>query len=155
MEQRAGSRCARVEHRLERLVLGLDQLGRVLGERTALGDDERDRLADVAHSLAREDGVSLVRHHAVLDRPGRQGVDSPAELRAGDDGDDARESARRPRLDSPEPRVCVRAADKRGVREPRKLDVVEVRRLAAEEASVLAAWKRASDVLPVLAVTHG
>ena len=38
-----------VDDRLQRLVVDVDQLGRVLGEVAALGDDQRDRVADEAH----------------------------------------------------------------------------------------------------------
>ena len=42
-----------VEHRLERFVLDLDQLERVLGDVAVARDDDRERLAHVAGDLAR------------------------------------------------------------------------------------------------------
>ena len=41
-------RLPRVDEHVERLVLDLDQVGRVAGELARLGDDGDDRLADVA-----------------------------------------------------------------------------------------------------------
>ena len=38
-----------VDDRGQRFVVDVDELGRVLGERAARGDDERDRVADEAH----------------------------------------------------------------------------------------------------------
>ena len=47
-------RLARVDERVERLVVDLDELGRVARELARLGDDGDDRLADVAHLADRE-----------------------------------------------------------------------------------------------------
>ena len=49
-----GGRGGEVDDGLPRLVLDLDQLARVLGRVAALGDDERDRVTDVAHVADRE-----------------------------------------------------------------------------------------------------
>ena len=47
------SGCDRVEHGVERVVVDLDELGRVLRDVAVTGDDDRDRLADVAHGVDR------------------------------------------------------------------------------------------------------
>ena len=58
-----------VGDRRERLVLDLDELGRVLGERAGLGDDDGDTVALVARLVGREREVR--RHLDVLGhRPG-------------------------------------------------------------------------------------
>ncbi len=52
---RPGARCVlEAEHRRQRLELDLDKLRAVLGQRLALGDDDRDRLAGVDDLLRRE-----------------------------------------------------------------------------------------------------
>ena len=47
-------RCAHVSDRIQFLVLDRDELGGVLRERGAFGNDQRDRLADMQHAFARE-----------------------------------------------------------------------------------------------------
>ena len=54
-------RVARVDDRVERLVLDLDELRRVARELARLRDDRDDRLADVAHLAERERVVLQVR----------------------------------------------------------------------------------------------
>ena len=44
----------RIDHRVERLVVDGDELGRVRGERGAVCDDDRNRLADEPHAVAGE-----------------------------------------------------------------------------------------------------
>ncbi len=62
MEEGRRRRRTGIEHGLERLVVDLDELGPVLGERPGLGDDERDRLARVPHLSPREHRVTRVRN---------------------------------------------------------------------------------------------
>ena len=137
VEERARRRGARVENRLQGLVVDLDQLGGILGERPALGDDERDRLAGVADLPAREHGMAGVGDDAVVNAP--RGKRSGVEIAGGQHRDHARLCHRVGGVDHPEPRVRVGAADERDVEEVGELEVVEVDRLAAEEAPVLAA----------------
>ncbi len=47
-------RCLGRDHDRQRLVVDLDQVGRVLGDVAVFGDHERDGLADVAHYRRRE-----------------------------------------------------------------------------------------------------
>ena len=66
-----------VEHRVERLVVDLDQLERVLGDVAVARDDDGERLAGVARHLVRR---GAVRHAAVDTRPGT-GATSPRRRR--------------------------------------------------------------------------
>ena len=74
-EQRGvvGRGVQRAEHRVELFEVDLDVLARVLGHVRALGHDHRDRVADVAHAVARERGLQGA--HGVLGReqPHRHG----------------------------------------------------------------------------------
>ena len=83
-----------VEHGLERLELGPDELGCVSCRRFGLGDDDRDRLACVDDLLARE-------RLAGAARAGRLDL----QIRRGQDLDHAGRGARLRRLDRNDPRV--------------------------------------------------
>src|SRR5687767_15270406 len=53
-------------HRGQRLVVHADVLGGVLGLRAGLGDDQRERVADIPGSLAREATVRSEEHTSEL-----------------------------------------------------------------------------------------
>ena len=69
----------RIDHRRERFIVDLHQLGRVLGDIAVLGDDQRHRLADIAHTL---DGERPLPHRR-LDRS-EERIGQLADLLAGD-----------------------------------------------------------------------
>ena len=73
----------RVENGVERVVVDLDELGRILGQVTIPGDDDGDGLADVAHRVDR----GCVLRHAGLD-PGRERSRQRGDVGAGEDADD-------------------------------------------------------------------
>ena len=133
-----------VEHCRQRVVLDVDQLGRVLGHGARGGDDGGDRLADEAHAVERQ--------HV----PG-------ARLRLGPRGDGGRErrevaqtsplttsaTPARPAPARSRPRRCARG--RRGCGRRRRaayprLDVVEVDAPAGEEARILHAHHARADV---------
>ena len=58
------------DHRIERLVVDLDQVGGVLRRERGLRDHHRDRLADIHHALARQ--RVPVRHHELAAAAARQ-----------------------------------------------------------------------------------
>ena len=74
-----------------------------------------------------------------LDAAHRQRPSPLAEVGGRQDGCDAGDGPRGLDVDRAQPRVRVGTAHERGLEEPGELDVVEVRRLAAQEADVLAA----------------
>ena len=78
-----------VEHRLERLVLDLDQLEGVLGEVAVARDDDRDRLADVARRSRARPRTAGRRVDAGRKRP--RELD---DVGTGEDADDAGELER-------------------------------------------------------------
>ena len=109
-------RLARVDEHRQRLVLDLDQVGRVARDVARRGDDGDDRLADVAHRADRE--------RVVLDlAPGRR---RQLEERIGQRRDlvrrqrpvDALERLRRRDVDRDDLRVRVRRADEVDVAHP-------------------------------------
>ena len=100
----------RIDHRRQRLVVDLDQVERVLGEIAVGGDDDRDRLADIAHAADRD--------RPAFDRrldPDRKACRQRGYLVAGDDGDDARRGARRVDIYMCDPRMRVRRPQNGGV----------------------------------------
>ena len=97
-----------IEHRLERLELDLDQLGAVLGERLALGDHDRDRLAGVDDLLARQRLVRAARARS-HDR----------EIRCGQHRDDARQRQGGVGANARDHRVRLVRQHEPGVQQPR------------------------------------
>ena len=100
----------RIDDGGQRLVVDLDQLQRILGEVAVGGDNDRDRLADIAHALDR-DRPALDRRLYADDEARRQRGD----LSAGENGRDAECLARRRSVDGADFRMRVRRAQDRGV----------------------------------------
>ena len=89
----------------QRLVVDLDQLGRVLGDRATLGDHEHDRLARVAHHLGGEASLrAAVGEVGMRDEDGQVGS-AEGQVVRGVDGDHARHGARGADVDRPDARV--------------------------------------------------
>src|SRR5439155_3175193 len=126
-----------VEHRLERVVVDLDQLERVLGEVAVAGDDDRERLAHVARGA---DGSGVVGDRR-LD-PGRKRTRERRDVLAGEDADDPRSLERRARV---ELHVCVRelgAEHRRVACVGHRVEVVQEATLAPQESVVLESRER-------------
>ena len=136
-----------IDERLERLVVDLDELGRVDGVRTGVGDHDRDAVALVVDLADREREV-LGALHVLGHRPGARHRRLPvvAQVGAGEHGDDALGGRRSRRVDRDDPRVRVRAADDGHHDRAREVDVVDVGAPAAEQRIVLLALERGADV---------
>ena len=107
-----------VDHRIERLVVDLDQIGGVLRRECGFRDHHRDRLADIHHALARQ--RMPVRHQQLAAVAARQrrmarhaadtgGVD----IRGGHDRDHAAHFPGRVRVDAADAGMGVRRAHER------------------------------------------
>ena len=110
-ERPAGARGDGVAGRVEDVEVELDELGRVLRGPRILGEHERDRLADVAHDLPREDGLE---HLAALGRRREREPDRDAhvgDVRRRQDGEHASVLTRRLGGDAEQRRMRDRAAD--------------------------------------------
>ena len=90
------------DHRGQRLVVDLDQLGRVLGLVQRVGDDEGDRVADIAHALLRKQRLRADKGRGAVAAPARHARQQRAEPAA---RADRRRSAPRARRVRP----CARA----------------------------------------------
>ena len=110
-ERRAGG-VGRVLHRddgRERLVVHVDELGRVGGDRRCLGDDDRDRVADVAHLVRGQWPERRDLEVRRADQHHRAGH-GRHHVGARDHRDDAGQRARVDRVDTRDARVRVGAA---------------------------------------------
>ncbi len=130
-------RGARVDDGGQRLVLDLDQLGRVARELARRGDDRGDRIADEAR-LADGEGVVLElpagRRRDLEERLGQD-----RDLVAGQRADHAGRLERRADVDRDDPRVRVGRAHEVHEAHVVALDVVDEDALALDEAAVLLA----------------
>ena len=149
MDERRGlaDRLRDVSDGRERLVVHVDELGPILGERPTLGHDDRDPVTGVAR-LVRGQGMVLGNAAVTGHRPGTGKRVRPLvrELGAGERRHDA-VCGERPRdVDLLDPGVCVGAAHDRHPEHPRDRHVVHPACLTAEQAGVLSALDRSADV---------
>ena len=133
-----------LRHRRRGLDVHLDFERGVTRHVAVLGDDDGDRLPDVADRAV---GQHRVRHLPSL-RQGndaRRGADAAAEVVEGVDRDHPRTSAGARRVDGPDAAGGVLAADERGGHHARQLEIVRVRSEAADQARILAPLDGGSD----------
>ena len=129
-------RLERIDDDRQRLVVHLHRLDPV-GRRVAVGGDHRRHLLRLVHDLLGR------QHHLGVGHQGRHPVQVVLlEGLAGDDREHAGDLQRVLGIDGLDPRVRERAADDVQIEHARKLDVVHVVALAADEARVLLALHR-------------
>ncbi len=158
-QRRAGAhRLLRIDNERQRFVVDGDQRRRVFRLVAVPGDDTGDRLADMAHLVARQRenrrGV-IIRHARGCD----QRLDGVAQIFRCEHGDDARCGARCRAIDGADVRVRLLATTERHMRRLRHLPVVGVGAAPGEEPRVLGALDaRADDLRPGVnfrRVVHG
>ena len=154
-------RIRRAHDRGQRVVDDHEVLGGVHRLSERLGDDHRDRLADIADLLDGQNRVRsdqkrravaalerhlvwVRRHRPVRDRP--QTV--PYHIDAGQHRDHSRCAGGRPDIDAGDPRMRVRRAKQIGIGLARKVDVVGIVSGAGQQPRVLAPPNRFADPLP-------
>ncbi len=144
LETLTGKRCTvlgrrpDVDRRGERLVVHLDELGRVLGERPARGEHDRDPVALEARLVRSERVVRRV-DHVLRHRPGTRHRRLPLVLQVGggERSDDPFGRAGGVEVHAADPGVGVRAPDDDHVHHPGQLDVVDERPAPLEQRPVL------------------
>ena len=95
----AGERVLRVEHGVELVDVEVDLLGGRLRDRRVSGDDDRHRLADVAHAVAGDDRLQPEeRHGRLLSALHPQRNASVGELRCVGGGERADDAGKRQRV---------------------------------------------------------
>jgi hypothetical protein len=127
-----------------------DLLGRVARRCQAVGDDHRDRVADMADTLDRQHRMRRLLHRrAVLriDQPAAGQAADPLgrQVLAGEHRDDAGRRFGRAGVDTVEAGIGVRAAQDIGVKLARPVDVVGIGPLAGQEPVILAPPDRRAD----------
>ena len=145
-----GERRLRVAHRRHRLDIRDDQLGGVLCGVRILGHHDRERLADVAHPIGREDRARRREQRAavgILERQLAQdrAVAGAREVGRGVHREHAGQRQRRGRIDAAQPAVGMGRADHARERLARQRDVVGVAPLPPHQARVLLAMYRLAD----------
>ena len=140
------ARAARVGDDGQRLPLDLDQLERVLRKIAASGDDEGDRLADVAHHAGGEGRLQARRRarSRALPEPHRYARDR-AEVGRGDHGGDAGDRARGGGTYRCDARVRMRRSEYCRVQQARQAHVGGVLAASGQEAQILLALHRHTD----------
>ena len=129
----------RIDDRGQRLVVDVDELERVVRLIRRFGDDDADDVADVADEVARAAAVCRHLQVRVGQQPRARHRLQRVNFRAGEDGDDAGRALRARRVDACDARVCMRAAQHRGVHHVGQREIVGVGRRARDEPRIFAA----------------
>ena len=133
-DRRVGfERRADVDHRIEIVVLDVDQFERVACRIAVLGDDERDLLVLEAHLVGGEHGLDVVRQR----RHPRQVLLGQVGTR--DDGNHLRVSFGGGLVDADDACMCERRSQDREVQHARELHVVAVLAHSSNEPGILLA----------------
>ena len=129
----------------QRLDVDFDGAERVLGDAGAVGQHHGQRLADIAHLVARHDRLAEgfeLRHRL---QPHRHQRDCIAEIGRGDDGMHAGDFCRPRHVDSADAAVGDRAAQDRRMQHVLAREIVDILAAAADEAKVLQPFDRLAD----------
>ena len=137
-------------HRRQRVDVNGDQLGRVLGLRRGLGDDRRDRLADMPHLIRRQRVMRWGQHRGAVaivhDLARRQWPDAGlGQLRRGIDRENAGHRPRRRGVDAADHAVREVAPHHHRMGLAWQADVVGVVPFAAQQYRVFGARHRLAD----------
>ena len=151
LEQQAcgAARRLAVGNRRQRFDVERDGVECVLGQRRAVGDNDGDRLADVAHFVVGDDRLLVRRELRQQLQPQADGWDF-GQIFAGDiggseDGVHAGTLARRRSVDRTDAAVRDRASQEHGMQRAGARHVVDELAAAAQEPQVLQALDRAAD----------
>jgi len=129
-------RVLRGEDGLERLVLDVHGIARVLAHPAVHRDDHGNGIADVSHLVRRKRPEGRAREVVELD-PQRLRLRRRAEFLSGDDRDDAGRPPRGIDVDRRDPRMGKGAANEDGLQHPRPPQVCDIAGAAAQDPSVL------------------
>ena len=143
-------RLGRIDHRRQRGVIDLDQIERVLRRGQTIGDHQRDRIADMAHFIRRQQrpaGIEEIGAVAVLER--RDAFDAAEagglHIGAGIDREHAGHALCRGHIDAVDRRMRMRRAQESGIGLSRRALVIDIAAAAGDEAHILAPPHRLAD----------
>src|SRR3990172_350001 len=134
----------RVSNRRQRLVLHVDQVERVARRIAIFGDNRRHSVAHVTDLVDRQD-VMLGNSQSRVAGGGRQSADLIAQLRAGENRDNAGMAPRRVRVEAFDLGMRVRASKYRHVEHARKPDIVHVLAEPANQTRIFAPLNPGTD----------
>ena len=131
----AGQDVVHVAHSGQRVVVDLDRLGAVLGQRPGVGQHDGHRVAHQPHGVARQ---CRERREPQVGRSDRRQIGGhDGEVVGGDDGVHARHLHGGRDVDAGDAGMGERAAHEGGVQQARPLEVVDVATPPGEDAGVL------------------
>jgi len=116
----------------ERLVIDLDQLGRVLGQGAAFGHDGCDPLAGIARQAMRQ---RIAAHFRDIEAA-HHGIGRGNEIGAGDHCACSRQSERLARVDATDTCEGIRAGHKRDMQHARQRDIGDEARRSGQETAI-------------------
>ncbi len=128
-----------IRHRVQDLVVHLDQLGGVLGLVTVLGQHDGHAVADVPDPIPGQRRMVRRLQIAVWNEPGRGYGTHPLHILPGKDGHDSRGRPSRFHVDGPDVGVGVGTANDGRVDHSRDHEVVRVLAASGEQPPILAA----------------
>ena len=150
-QRRAGLQCVcRIDNGGFLDEIDVQLVGRLARLFEGLGDDDRDRVADMAHTIDRERGMRRLCHRRAVFRMDLPAAGQPADavshhVLPGEYGGDPGRLRRCGGVDARYPRMRMRAAQDVGVELMRAVDVVGVGALSGQEAVILTPPDRRSD----------
>ena len=118
-------RHTKVDNRRQRLPVDFDQIRRVFSDVAIVGDDHRDRLADVTDFVHRQRPLRPAMRQVGMRYDERRGLVELAQIGGRIHRPYARLRPRPGNVDRANPRVAVRAAQDRRVEHARWIDVVD------------------------------
>ncbi len=152
--------------RWQRLVVDLDQFGRILGRGDGLGDHHCDRFADIADRVDRQrkmrgrDRRDSADPRPHIGRVGQAGIvrDRPEPIGAGVGPGQDRQypggSPRRGAVDGAQPGMGMRRTHKHGMRHPRQDDIIAKPPAPGQQPKILLAPHRLPDAGRIRACPH-
>jgi hypothetical protein len=145
--RRAGrQRRLRVGHRRQRLPLDHDLGERILRQSAAVGDDRRHGLALPAGPLGCQRMLRRRFHSLQMrEHADPRGV-KPGEVGGGDDAHHARQPRGQRRVDAPDARMGMRTAQKSGMHQPRRAQVIDIGAAPLQQPLGIRARHRAADI---------
>ena len=159
-EQRRAGRVQReggIHDRGQVVILDLHQVAAILGEVTALGDDDRHRIAEEAHLVRRQQGElrggsrpAHESHQRVRPRDRHR-----LQVRSGEHRDHSGQRPCRRDIDRQHTSMSHRRAHERGVQHAGQLDVVDIPACAGQDARVLRALDAGAGVALSRDCRHG
>ena len=133
------------DRRRQRVPLDRNCLGGVARLRQRVGDHERERIADMAHRVPRQDRIGWNRDLGVGELRMARQVAEPHGIGGGEHQGHARHRAGLRRIDDAKARMRVRRTYDRRMEHPRGRQIGDIAAIAAQQRVVLLARERLAE----------